>query len=53
LMGKLSDAFKSTYGADALRHAAAVCLTFYLLAAVLVLLSIRSLKASWVPDKDD
>jgi predicted MFS family arabinose efflux permease len=51
LMGRLSDAFKSTYGADALRNAAAVCLSFYVLAAGLALLSIRSLKSSWVPDQ--
>lgn len=47
LMGRLSDALKSTYGADALRDAAVACLAFYLLAALLALLSVRSLKASW------
>ena len=51
LMGRLSDAFKSTYGADALRNAAVVCLSFYALAALLMLFSIRSLRASWIPDE--
>ena len=52
LMGRLSDALKSTYGTDALRDAAVACLVFYLLAALLMLVSIRSLKASWVSDQD-
>jgi predicted MFS family arabinose efflux permease len=51
LMGRLSDALKASYGVDALRDAAVACLVFYLLAAVLMLLSIRSLKASWVTDE--
>lgn len=50
LIGRLSDALKSSYGADALRNAAVACLGFYLLAAVLMLLSVRSLRASWVKD---
>jgi MFS family permease len=50
LMGRLSDALKATYGADALRDAAAVCLAFYLLAAVLMFLSVRSLRTSWLND---
>jgi hypothetical protein len=50
LMGRLSDAMKTTYGADALRDAAVACLIFYLFAAVLMLLSIRSLRTSWVAD---
>jgi predicted MFS family arabinose efflux permease len=50
LIGRLSDALKSSYGADALRNAAVACLAFYLLAAVLMLLSVRSLRASWVKD---
>jgi hypothetical protein len=51
LMGRLSDALKTTYGVDALRDAAVVCLAFYLLAALLMFLSIRSLRASWVADE--
>ena len=51
LMGRLSDALKASYGVDALRDAAVACLVFYLLAAFLMLHSIRSLKASWVTDE--
>ena len=52
LMGRLSDALKTAYGANALRDAAVVCLSFYALAALLMIFSIRSLKASWVGDQD-
>jgi predicted MFS family arabinose efflux permease len=51
LMGRLSDALKAAYGANALRDAAVVCLAFYGLAALLMILSIRSLRASWVVDQ--
>jgi MFS family permease len=51
LMGRLSDALKTSYGADALRNAAVACLGFYLLAAVLMLLAVRSLRTSWVRDE--
>ena len=50
LMGRLSDAMKATYGADSLRNAAVACLAFYLLAAILMLFSIKSLRRSWVVD---
>ena len=50
LMGRLSDALTATYGADALRDAAVSCLAFYLLAALLMLLSIPSLKSYWLSD---
>ncbi|HET7606207.1 MAG TPA: MFS transporter [Sphingomicrobium sp.] len=52
LMGRLSDAFKSTYGIDALRNAAVACLAFYLVAALLMFLAVRSLRASWVSDEN-
>jgi predicted MFS family arabinose efflux permease len=52
LMGGLSDALKASYAADALRDAAVLCLGFYLLAAVLMALSARSLKASWLSDEN-
>jgi len=52
MMGRLSDALKTTYGADALRDAAVACLGFYLVAALLMLLSMRSLRASWVADHE-
>ena len=50
LMGRLSDAFKATYGVDALRNAAVACLAFYLIAAILMWLSIKPLRAAWVAD---
>jgi predicted MFS family arabinose efflux permease len=53
LMGRLSDSLKSTYGVDSLRYAAAACTLFYLLAALLMLLSIKHLRASWVDDCSD
>jgi len=51
LIGRLSDGLNADYGANALRDAAVLCLGFYLLAAILALFSIRSLKASWVADQ--
>jgi MFS family permease len=51
LMGRLSDALKTSYGANALRDAAVACLAFYLLAALLMFLSVRSLRTSWVVDE--
>jgi MFS family permease len=53
LMGRLSDALKSTYGVDSLRYAAAACTLFYLVAALLMLLSIKYLRASWIDDSPD
>jgi MFS family permease len=50
LMGSLSDALKSSYGVDSLRYAAVGCTAFYLLAAVLALLAVPSLKSSWIAD---
>jgi predicted MFS family arabinose efflux permease len=52
LMGRLSDSLKATYGVDALRNGAAGCLVFYLLAALLMFISVRSLRTSWVSDQD-
>jgi MFS family permease len=52
LMGRLSDGLKESYGANALRDAAVVCLGFYLVAAILALFSIRPLRVSWVADQD-
>lgn len=51
LMGRLSDSLTASHGADALRDAAVACLAFYLVAALLVFLSIGSLKRSWVADE--
>lgn len=52
LMGRLADALSARYGAQALRDAAVACTAFYLLAAVLALLAVGPLKASWVADQN-
>ena len=52
LMGRLSDGLGATHGANALRDAAVACLGFYLLAALLVVLSLGSLKGSWIADQE-
>ena len=52
LMGRLSDALKASYGVNALRDAAIACTGFYLVAALIILMSARSLRASWVGDED-
>jgi predicted MFS family arabinose efflux permease len=51
LMGRLSDALQTSYGANALRNAAVACLVFYLVAAALMFLSVKSLRRSWVADE--
>jgi MFS family permease len=50
LMGRLSDALKSTYGLDSLRYAATACTGFFLLAALLGFLCAKRLSASWIDD---
>jgi len=50
LIGGLSDALKQSYGAEALRYAAVACTSFYLLAALLMLLCVSRLRASWIED---
>ena len=50
LIGRLSDALKQAYGVEALRYAAVACTSFYLLAAILMLLCVSRLSASWVDD---
>ena len=52
LMGHLSDALCSHIGPNALRNGAAACLAFYLLAAVLMFVSIPFLKSGWVSDQE-
>jgi MFS family permease len=52
LIGAISDSLKHSYGADALRYAAVSCTGFYILAALLMLLSAGRLKASWVEDAE-
>lgn len=51
LMGRLSDALKSTYGIDSLRNAAVACTAFYLVAALLALLAVKPLRRAWVADQ--
>jgi predicted MFS family arabinose efflux permease len=50
LIGRLSDALKATYGVDALRNAAVACTAFYVIAALLMALAMKSLRAAWVDD---
>jgi len=50
LIGRVSDALKHSYGADSLRYAAVGCTSFYLLAALLMFLSVKRLRADWVED---
>jgi hypothetical protein len=50
LIGRISDGFKGSYGADALRNAAVLCCAFYLVAALLALLAAKPLRAGWVED---
>jgi predicted MFS family arabinose efflux permease len=47
LMGRLSDAMTASRGVDALRDAAMLCLGFYVLAAVLMLLAVKPLRRDW------
>jgi hypothetical protein len=51
LIGHISDALKATYGIDALRNAAVACTAFYLVAALLMLLCVKQLRAQWIPDE--
>ncbi|HEV2595565.1 MAG TPA: MFS transporter [Sphingomicrobium sp.] len=50
LIGRLSDALKHSYGADALRYAAVSCTLFYLVAAFLMLLCVPKLRTEWLDD---
>jgi MFS family permease len=50
LIGRVSDALKSTYGADALRAAAVGGTVFYLVAAILMFLAAKRLRNDWVGD---
>jgi len=47
LMGRLSDAMTASRGADALRDAAILCLGFYLVASLLMLLAVKPLRRGW------
>jgi MFS family permease len=50
LIGRLSEGLKATYGVDALRNAAVACTSFYLLAALLMLIAVKHLRVAWVDD---
>lgn len=50
LMGFISTQLKASYGVEALRYATVGCLGFYLLAAVLALLAVRSLRREWIDE---
>lgn len=50
LIGALSDYLKASYGAESLRYAATAALSFYLVAAMLMLFAVRRLRSDWVDD---
>ena len=50
LIGRVSDALKSTYGTDALRLAAVGGTIFYLIAAILMFFAAKRLQNDWVGD---
>jgi MFS family permease len=50
LMGAISDSLSKTYGSEALRYAAMSCLSFYLLAALLMMFAVKRLRTDWVDD---
>ncbi len=50
LMGFMSDQLTGRLGDEALRWSVLMCLSFYLLAAILASLSVRSLRAAWRED---
>ena len=51
LIGSISDALKTSYGAESLRYAAVGCTGFYVLAALLMLFAIKRLRTDWVDDQ--
>jgi predicted MFS family arabinose efflux permease len=50
LMGAISDSLTASYGVEALRYAAMTCLSFYLLAALLMMFAVKRLRVDWVDD---
>ena len=53
LIGSVSTSLKHSYGAESLRYAAVGCTSFYLVAALLMLLCASRLRSSWVDDHAD
>jgi hypothetical protein len=49
-MGAISDWLKASQGIEALRYAAVGCLSFYLLAALLMMFAVKRLRIDWVDD---
>lgn len=47
-MGAMSDAMTASYGNEALRYSAVTALSFYVIAAVLMLFAVRTLRRDWV-----
>lgn len=50
LMGGLSDMLKASYGVESLRYAAVICVSLYLLAAILMWFAIKPLRQDWVEE---
>jgi MFS family permease len=50
LIGAISESLKQSYGSEALRYAAVACTSFYLLAAVLMLMCVSRLRTEWIDD---
>jgi MFS family permease len=53
LIGRISDALKASYGADALRMAAVGGTAFYLVAAILMFFAAKRLRSVWVEDSSE
>ena len=51
LIGALSELFKARFGIEALRYAAVSVVGFYIVAALLMLLAARRLRADWVEEQ--
>jgi len=51
LIGALSVMFKDRFGDEALRYAAVSVVGFYLIAAMLMLMAVRRMRADWVDDE--
>jgi MFS family permease len=50
LIGALSELFKDRFGTEALRYAAVSVVSFYLVAALLMLLAVKRLREDWVEE---
>ena len=50
LIGAMSEIYKARFGSEALRFAAVSVVGFYVLAALIMLLAVRRLRADWIED---